>query len=56
MTAPLEQRIAAWLSAEVRHDGEKQRTRLAAASIVAAQLATIIGPPAARTDEKTAVL
>ena len=44
------------MSAEVRHDGEKQRTRLAAASIVAAQLATIIGPPAARTDEKTAVL
>ncbi len=33
------------MSAEVRHDGEKQHERLAAAAIVAAQLATIIGTP-----------
>jgi len=35
------------LSAEMRHQGEKLGARLAAASIVAAQLATIVGPPAA---------
>jgi hypothetical protein len=38
------------MSAEVRHSGEKQPDRLAAAMIVAAQLATIIGPPAAREE------
>jgi hypothetical protein len=43
------------MSAEVR-EGEKQRSRLAAASIVAAQLATIIGPPAAHVEERTAAL
>jgi len=39
------------MSAEVRSDGEKQPARLAAASIVAAQLATLVGPPAARAQE-----
>lgn len=33
------------MSAEVGHDGEKHQERLAAAAIVAAQLATIIGTP-----------
>ena len=40
------------MAAEVRHEGERQPTRLAAASIVAAQLATLIGPPAARVQER----
>lgn len=43
------------MSAEVRHDGEKQPARLAAVSIVAAQLATLVGP-AARPQERTAAL
>jgi hypothetical protein len=34
------------MAAEVRHDGEREETRLAAAAIVAAQLATLVGPPA----------
>jgi hypothetical protein len=38
------------MSAEVRHNGDKQPDRLAAAMIVAAQLATIIGPPSAREE------
>jgi hypothetical protein len=42
------------LSAEVRRDAEKQPARLAAASIVAAQLATLVGPPAARAQERDA--
>jgi hypothetical protein len=41
------------MSAEVRHDGEKQPDRLAAAAIVAAQLATIVGPPAARAQDRS---
>lgn len=41
------------MSAEVRHDGEKQADRLAAAAIVAAQLATIVGPPAARAGDRS---
>ena len=41
------------MSAEVRHDGERHEDRLAAAAIVAAQLATIIGVPAAE-DESAA--
>ena len=41
------------MSAEVRSGGEKQADRLAAATIVAAQLATIIGPPAARTEDRS---
>jgi hypothetical protein len=44
------------MSAEVRRNGEKQPARLAAASIVAAQLATIIGPPAAHTEDRSAAL
>lgn len=40
------------MSAEVRNDAEKQPARLAAASIVAAQLATLVGPPAARAPER----
>lgn len=39
------------MSAEVRHEGERQPARLAAATIVAAQLATLIGPPAARAQQ-----
>jgi hypothetical protein len=42
------------MSAEVRHNGEKQPDRLAAATIVAAQLATIIGPPAAKAESTAA--
>jgi len=41
------------ISAEVRANGEKQPDRLAAATIVAAQLATIIGPPAARAEDRS---
>ncbi|MBA2301230.1 MAG: hypothetical protein H0W08_01200, partial [Acidobacteria bacterium] len=41
------------MSAEVRHDGEKQPARLAAASIVAAQLATLIGPATAQSEDRT---
>jgi hypothetical protein len=40
------------LSAEVRNNAEKQPARLAAASIVAAQLATLVGPPAARAQDR----
>jgi hypothetical protein len=36
------------MAAEVRHGGEKQDAKLAAAAIVAAQLATLVGPPSAR--------
>jgi hypothetical protein len=39
------------MSAEVRHGGERQPARLAAATIVAAQLATLIGPPASRSQQ-----
>lgn len=41
------------LAAEVRHDGHRQPARLAAAAIVAAQLATLVGPPAARNEDRT---
>jgi hypothetical protein len=41
------------MSAEVRHDAEKQPARLAAAAIIAAQLATLVGPPAARAHERS---
>ena len=34
------------MAAEVRNEGERQQGRLAAAAIVAAQLATLVGPPA----------
>jgi hypothetical protein len=40
------------MAAEVRNDGEKQPARLAAATIVAAQLATLVGPPVARAQPK----
>lgn len=33
------------MAAEVRHEGEREESRLAAAAIVAAQLATLVGPP-----------
>ena len=36
------------MAAEVRHDSERHGMTLAAATIVAAQLATLVGPPAAR--------
>jgi hypothetical protein len=40
------------MAAEVRHEGEKQPARLAAAAIVAAQLATIIGPPVDQNEDR----
>jgi len=36
------------MAAEVRHDSEREGAKLAAATIVAAQLATLVGPPSAR--------
>jgi hypothetical protein len=36
------------MAAEVRHQGERHDTVLATAGIVAAQLATLVGPPAPR--------
>jgi hypothetical protein len=42
------------MAAEVLHDSERQNMKLAAATIVAAQLATLVGPPAARNHAKTA--
>lgn len=36
------------MAAEVRHGGEKEDAKLAAAAIVAAQLATLVGPPPTR--------
>jgi CHASE3 domain sensor protein len=40
------------MAAEVRHDSERQDMKLAAATIVAAQLATLVGPPAGRNHSK----
>lgn len=40
------------MAAEVRHDSERHDMKLAAATIVAAQLATLVGPPAARNHSK----
>ena len=37
------------MAAEVRNEGEQEESRRAAAAIVAAQLATLIGPPAKST-------
>ena len=37
------------MAAEVRHYGETDPAKLAAASIIAAQLATLVGPPSTRT-------
>jgi hypothetical protein len=42
------------MAAEVRHDAERQDLKLAAATIVAAQLATLVGPPAARSSSSRA--
>jgi hypothetical protein len=36
------------MAAEVRHEAERQDMVLAAASIVAAQLAALVGPPSSR--------
>jgi len=44
------------ISAEMRHNGEKVSARLAAATIVAAQLATILGPSVTRADDRSAAL
>jgi hypothetical protein len=41
------------MAAEVLNDGERRESTRAAAAIVAAQLATLMGPPAARTQGKT---
>lgn len=41
------------MAAEVRHGGEKQDAKLAAAAIVAAQLATLVGPPSSRAQGRT---
>ncbi len=41
------------MAAEVRHEGEKDSAKLAAAAIVAAQLATLVGPPSTRAQAKT---
>jgi hypothetical protein len=41
------------MSAEVRHGGEKQDAKLAAAAIVGAQLATLVGPPSSRPQERS---
>lgn len=41
------------MAAEVRHDGEQDSAKLAAASIIAAQLATLVGPPSARAQART---
>jgi len=40
------------MAAEVRHAGEQDAGRLASARIVAAQLATLVGPPSARSHSK----
>jgi hypothetical protein len=42
------------MAAEVRHDSERQDGKLAAATIVAAQLATLVGPPSARQQARSA--
>jgi hypothetical protein len=43
------------MAAEVRHGGEKQDAKLAAAAIVAAQLATLVGPPSSRPQSRAEV-
>ena len=40
------------MAAEVRHQGEKDPAKLAAASIIAAQLATLVGPPSTRAQAR----
>jgi len=41
------------MAAEVRHGGESDAAKLAAAAIVAAQLATLVGPPSTRAQART---
>jgi hypothetical protein len=43
------------MAAEVREGGEHHESKLAAATIVAAQLATLVGPPSARAGARTDV-
>ena len=43
------------MSAELRHDGEKEPVRRAAATIVAAQLATLVAPPVAQDNRSAAI-
>jgi hypothetical protein len=40
------------MAAEVRHHGERDPAKLAAASIIAAQLATLVGPPSTRAQAR----
>jgi hypothetical protein len=40
------------MAAEVRNAGEKQEGKLAAATIIAAQLATLVGPPSSRVHDR----
>jgi hypothetical protein len=40
------------MAAEVRHHGEKDPAKLATASIIAAQLATLVGPPSTRAQAR----
>ena len=40
------------MAAEVRHGGERHDTKLAAAAIVAAQLATLVGPQSSRSQSR----
>lgn len=42
------------MAAEVRHNGEQQEAVVAAAGIVAAQLATLVGPPVGRAKSEAA--
>jgi hypothetical protein len=41
------------MAAEVRDEGEKDSAKLAAAAIVAAQLATLVGPPSTRAQARS---
>jgi hypothetical protein len=41
------------MAAEMRQEGEQDSAKLAAAAIVAAQLATLVGPPSTRAQAKT---
>jgi hypothetical protein len=43
------------MAAEVRREGEKDSGKLAAAAIVAAQLATLVGPPSSRAQARADV-
>lgn len=44
------------MAAEVRHNGEQDPAKLAAATIVAAQLATLVGPPSVRAAKTEAAV